>query len=60
MVINEILNLMENPSSDIRKIAIYCCVEIYNILKDDFNVYINKIPKNTQNIINQIIKKKYG
>ena len=60
LVINEILNLMENPTSDIRKIAIYCCVEIYNILKDDFNVYIDKIPKNTQNIINQIIKKKYG
>ena len=60
LLINEILDLMENPSSDIRKIAIYCCVEIYNILKDDFNVYLDKIPKNTQNIINQIIKKKYG
>ena len=60
LLINEILDLMENQSSDIRKIAIYCCVEIYNILKDDFNVYIDKIPKNTQNIINQIIKKKYG
>lgn len=58
--INELLSLLEHQSSDVRKIAIYCCVEMYIILKDEFNIYFEKIPKNTQNIINQLVKKKYG
>ena len=58
--IDGILNLLDYQSSDIRKLSIYCCVEMYNILKDKFNIYFERISKNTQNIINQLIKKKYG
>ena len=54
-----LLNLLEHNLSEIRKPAIFCCVEMYNILKDKFMIYFEKIPKNSQNIINQLIKKKY-
>ena len=57
--INGIINLLEHNSSEIRKPAIYCCVEMYNILKDNFKIYFEQIPKNSQKIINQLIKKKY-
>ena len=56
--INGIINLLEHNSSEIRKPAIYCCVEMYNIMKDSFIVYFEQIPKNSQKIINQLIKKK--
>ena len=54
-----LLNLLEHNLSEIRKPAIFCCVEMYNILKDKFMIFFEKIPKNSQNIINQLIKKKY-
>ena len=57
--IKGIINLLEHNSSEIRKPAIYCCVEMYNILKDNFKIYFEQIPKNSQKIINQLIKKKY-
>ena len=57
--IKGIINLLEHNSSEIRKPAIYCCVEMYNILKDNFLIYFEQIPKNSQKIINQLIKKKY-
>ena len=57
--IKGIINLLEHNSSEIRKPAIYCCVEMYNILKDNFIIYFEQIPKNSQKIINQLIKKKY-
>ena len=58
--IDGVLLLLDYQSSDIRKSAIYCCVEMYNILKDKFNIYYERMSKNTQNIINQLIKKKVG
>ena len=54
-----VINLLEHNLSEIRKPAIFCCVEMYNILKEKFKNYFELIPKNTQNIINQLIKKKY-
>ena len=54
-----LLNLLEHNLSEIRKPAIFCCVEMYNILKDKFMIFFEKIPKTSQNIINQLIKKKY-
>ena len=58
LFINGVLELLENNLSEIRKPAIFCCVEMYNILKDKFKIYFERIPKNTQNIINQLIKKR--
>ena len=56
LFINGLIDLMEHSSNEIRKSAIYCCVEIYNIIKDKFNIYFEKIPKNTQKLINQLSK----
>ena len=55
--INGILELLENNLSEVRKPAIFCCVEMHNILKDKFSIYFEQIPKNSQKIINQLIKK---
>ena len=56
LFIGGIINLIEHSFNEIRKAAIYCCVEAYNILKDKFNIYFEKIPKNTQKLINQLSK----
>jgi hypothetical protein len=56
--IKGIFNLLEHPSNDVRKYAIYCCVEIYMILEHKFDPYLELLPKNQQNLINLFIKKK--
>ena len=56
--IKGIFNLLEHPSNDVRKYAIYCCVEIYIILEHKFDSYLELLPKNQQNLINLFIKKK--
>ena len=44
--------------SEVRKYAIYCCVEIYMVLGHKFDIYLELLPKNQQNLINIFIKKK--
>ena len=56
--IEGVLNLLNHPSSDVRKYAVYCCVEIYMILGHKFDVYLELLPKSQQNLINLFIKKK--
>ena len=58
LFIKGIFNLLEHQSSDVRKYAIYCCVEIYMILGHKFDAYLELLPKSQQNIINLFIKKK--
>ena len=58
--INGILNLLNHPSSDVRKYAVYCCVELYMVLEHKFDVYLEMLPKSQQNLINLFIKKKNG
>ena len=58
--IDGVLNLLNHPMSEIRKLAVYCCVEIYMVVGYKFDVYFETLPKSQQNLINLFIKKKTG
>ena len=58
--IKDLLNMLNHPSSDVRKYAIYCCVELYMVLEHKFDPYLELLPKSQQNLINLFIKKKNG
>ena len=55
--INGVLDLLDHQMNDVRKYAIYCCVEIYMVLGHKFDNYLELLPKNQQNLINLFIKK---
>ena len=56
--IEGVLNLLNHQSSDVRKYAVYCCVEIYMVLGNKFDPYLQLLPKSQQNLINLFIAKK--
>ena len=56
--IDKVLDLLNHQMSDVRKYAVYCCVEIYMILGHKFDIYLELLPKSQQNLINLFIKKK--
>ena len=56
--IDKVLDLLNHPMSDVRKYAVYCCVEIYMVLGPKFDIYLDLLPKSQQNLINLFIKKK--
>ena len=58
--IEGVLKLLNHPMSEIRKIAVYCCVEIYLVVGNDFEKYMQDIPKSQQNLINLFVKKRTG
>ena len=58
--INEVFNLLKHQNSEIRKRAVYCCVEIHLVMGKEFENYLGKIPKNQQNLIKLSLKKRTG
>ena len=58
LFISEIFNLLKHQNSEIRKRAVYCCVEIHFAIGKDFEPFLNQIPKNQQNLIRLFIKKR--
>ena len=58
--ITEIFNLLKHQNSDIRKRALYCCLEIYTVIGKEFDPFIAKIPNAQQNLIRLYIKKRIG
>ena len=58
LFISEVFNLLKHQNSEIRKRAVYCCVEIHFAIGKDFEPFLNKIPKNQQNLIKLFIKKR--
>ena len=58
LFITEIFNLLKHQNSEIRKRAVYCCVEIHFAIGKDFEPFLNQIPKNQQNLIRLFIKKR--
>ena len=58
LFIDGVLNLLNHPMNEVRKYAIYCCVEIYMVLGHKFDIYLELLPKSQQNLINLFIKQK--
>ena len=56
--IQSIFNMLNHDISEVRKHAVYCCLEIYKIIGDKFDIYLDLLPKNQQNLINNFIKMK--
>ena len=55
LFINGVFNMLNHDINEIRKYAVYCCVEIYKIIGDNFDEYMKILPKNQQNLINNFI-----
>ena len=58
--ISDVFNLLKHQNSEIRKRAVYCCVEISVVLGKKFEPFLMKIPKAQQNLIKLFIKKRNG
>ena len=56
--IQSIFNMLNHEASEVRKHAVYCCLEIYRIIGDKFDIYLDLLPKNQQNLIINFIKMK--
>jgi hypothetical protein len=57
LFIQSIFNMLNHEMSEIRKHAVYCILEIYKIIGNKFDIYIELLPKNQQNLIYNFIKK---
>lgn len=55
LFIQSIFNMLNHDLNEIRKYAVYCCIEIYKIIGNKFDIYIDLLPKNHQNLINNFI-----
>ena len=56
--IQSVFNMINHDNNEIRKYAVYCCLEIYKIIGDKFDIYLDLLPKNQQNLINNFIRMK--
>ena len=56
LFIQSIFNMLNHDMSEIRKMAVYCIVEIYKKMGKKFDVYLELLPKNHQNLIINFIK----
>ena len=57
LFIQSIFNMLNHDMSEIRKLSVYCILEIYKIIGNKFDIYIELLPKNQQNLIYNFIKK---
>ncbi|MCQ2817413.1 MAG: hypothetical protein MJ252_09130 [archaeon] len=60
LFIDSVFAMLNHQSSEIRKHAVYCAVEIYLILGINFEPYLNELNGSQQNLIKLFIKKKTG
>ena len=58
--IESVFSMLNHQSSDIRKHAVYCAVEVYLVLGYKFEPYLNELTQSQQNLIRLFIKKKTG
>lgn len=56
--IETLFNTLNHHISDVRKLAVYCIVDIYFILGNDFETYLNELNPSQRNLINIYFKKK--
>lgn len=58
--VEEIINLINHQTKEVKEQAVYCCVEIIMVIGHKFDVYFDNLPKNQQNLINFFVKKRTG
>ena len=58
--IEEVISLINHQVKEVKEQAVYCCVEIIMMIGHKFDVYLDMLPKNQQNLINIFIKKRTG
>ena len=58
--IEEVISLINHQVKEVKEQAVYCCVEIIMMIGHRFDVYLDMLPKNQQNLINIFIKKRTG
>ena len=58
--IEEVISLINHQVKEVKEQAVYCCVEIIMVIGIKFDVYLNMLPKNQQNLINVFVKKRRG
>ena len=56
----EIFNLLKHQNNEIRKRALYCCLEIYTTIGKEFEPLVEKLPNAQQNLIRLYMKKRIG
>ena len=49
--------MLNHDKGEIRKYAVFCIVEIYKIIGNKFDIYMELLPKNQQNLIINFIQK---
>ena len=49
--VKEMFNLINHQSTEIKKCAIFCCTQLYSILGNKFNSYLDTLPQNHKNLI---------
>ena len=57
LFIQSIFNMLNHDTIGIRKLAVYCIKEIYKIIGNKFDIFLELLPKNQQNLINNFIER---
>ena len=60
LFIFDIFNLLKQQNNEIRKRALYCCLEIYTAIGKEFDPLLKKLPNAQQNLIRLYMKKRTG
>ena len=56
----EVFDLLKHQNNEIRKRALYCCLEIYTVIGKEFEPLVEKLPNAQQNLIRLYMKKRSG
>ena len=56
----EVFDLLKHQNNEIRKRALYCCLEIYTVVGKEFDPLVGKLPNAQQNLIRLYMKKRSG
>ena len=56
----DVFDLLKHQNNEIRKRALYCCLEIYTVVGKEFDPLVEKLPNAQQNLIRLYMKKRSG
>jgi hypothetical protein len=58
--IEAVFNMLNHHISDVRKLSVFCIVDLYSILGQDFETYMQELPSTQVNLIKIYLEKKKG